>query len=226
MRAPTAHGCVFRHEGFSWEAPEVGRAEPCGVQYHAQCVRAGEPFSTRLANHDGLVMPWQVPVPHYVCELCMVRGQIQRELRNHINDIILLFLERMRQIDFLHNWARKTLGQYGGKLRFRMRFQSQFGVKVLAPSVLHRPARTPAIPLVWAELYYSLRQTKGEDGEYHPIRFASARPIRSAAALFYTLDMQDTYVGRMGIKGAPKKFHDVPIFLVFFRSETPKRNPT
>jgi hypothetical protein len=43
----------------------------------------------------------------------MVRGQLQRELRNQTEDIVLLFLERMQQIDFLHNWAQKTLGQLG-----------------------------------------------------------------------------------------------------------------
>jgi hypothetical protein len=82
-------------------------------------------------------MPWQVPLPHYVCELCVVRGQLQRELEHRVQDTVLLLLERMRQIDFLHNWGRKTLGQYGGKLRFLLlRFQTHFGVKVLAPSKL------------------------------------------------------------------------------------------
>jgi hypothetical protein len=60
-----------------------------------------------------------------------------------------------------------------------------------------RPVQTPAIPLVWSELYYSLRQTKGDDGSYHPLRFASIRPLRSAAALYYTLDMQDAYPRRV-----------------------------
>jgi hypothetical protein len=138
-------------------------------------------------------MPWQVPMPHYVCELCVVRGQVQRELRHHVRDIVLLLLERMRQIDFMHNWTRTTLSQYGGKLRFLLRFQAHFGVRVLQSTPLVRPACTPAIPLVWSELYYSLREFKGEDGIHHPIRFVSVRPLRSAAALFYTLDMQDTY---------------------------------
>jgi hypothetical protein len=103
----------------------------------------------------------------------------------------------MCQIDFLHNWGRKTMRQYRGKLRFLLRFQTHFGVKMLAPSTLARPVQTPAIPLVWSELYYSLRQTKGNDGTYHPIRFASVQPLRSAAALYYTLDMQDTYPRRV-----------------------------
>jgi hypothetical protein len=123
----------------------------------------------------------------------MVRGQLQRELRHDVSDIVLLLLERMRQIDFLHNWTKRTLGQYGGKLRYLARFQEHFGVQVLVPAPMVRPVHTPAIPLVWSELYYSLRQTKGEDGAYHPIRFASVRPLRSAAALFYTLDMQDAF---------------------------------
>jgi hypothetical protein len=90
---PSVHRCIFRHEGFPWV--ETGRAQACDVQYHAGCVRAGAPFATRLANDEGLVMPWQVPLPHYVCELCMVRGQLQRELRHRVQDIVLLLLERM-----------------------------------------------------------------------------------------------------------------------------------
>jgi hypothetical protein len=78
-------------------------------------------------------------------------------------------------------------------LRFLLRFQTHFGVKVLTPSILARPVQTPAIPLVWSELYYSLRQTKGDDGLFHPICFALVRPLRSAAALYYTLDMQAAY---------------------------------
>jgi hypothetical protein len=174
-----------------------GRADACNAQYHAGCVKAGPPFVTRLGNGEGLVLPWQVPVPHYVCELCVVRGQLQRELRHDVRDIVLLLLERMRQIDFLHNWAKRTLGHYGAKLRYLARFQEHFGVQVLVPATLIRPVQTPAIPLVWSELYYSLRQTKGEDGLYHPIKFASVRPLRSAAALFYTLDMQDAFPRRV-----------------------------
>jgi hypothetical protein len=113
-----------------------GRAQACNTQYHTGCVRAGPPFATRLANHEGLVMPWQVPLPHDVCELCMVRGQLQRELHHHVQDIVLLLLERMRQIDFLNNWGKKTLGQYGGKLRYLLHFHSHFGVQVPTPSIL------------------------------------------------------------------------------------------
>jgi hypothetical protein len=175
-----------------------GWAQACNAQYHAGCVRAGTPFATRLAKADeGLVMPWQVLLPHYVCKLCMVHEQLQRELSHHVQDIVLLLLERMRQIDFLHNWAKKTLGQYGGKLRYLLRFQSHFGVQVLTPSILVRPVQTPAIPLVWSELYYSLRQIKGDDGAYNPIRFASVRPLRSAEALYYMLDIQDAFPRRV-----------------------------
>jgi hypothetical protein len=57
-----------------------------------------------------------------------------------------------------------------------------------------RPPDSPAIPLVWSELlYYSLREHKGRDGEVRPIQFASVRPIRSAVAHFYTMDMQSAY---------------------------------
>jgi hypothetical protein len=67
----------------------------------------------------GLVLPWEIPIPHYICELCTVRTQLRRELEHTAQDTMLLMLERMRQIDFMSVWKRPTLRQYGGKfLRF------------------------------------------------------------------------------------------------------------
>jgi hypothetical protein len=109
---------------------------------------------------------------------------------------MLLMLERMRQIDFMSVWKRPTLRQYGRKLRFVQSFEARFQGRVLRPTTLVRPLDSPAIPLVWSELYYSLREHKGRDGEVRPIKFASVRPIRSAVAHFYTMDMQSAYPPR------------------------------
>jgi hypothetical protein len=46
---------------------------------------------------------------------------------------------------------------------------------------------------MWAELYYSLRNRRGKDGTYNRISYGTVRQIRSAAGMFYTLDMQAAY---------------------------------
>jgi hypothetical protein len=45
--------------------------------------------------------------------------------------------------------------------------------------------------LQWAELYYSLRSSKGIDGELRRIGFNTTRQLKSAASMYYVLDMQD-----------------------------------
>jgi hypothetical protein len=99
----------------------------------------------------------------------------------------------MRKINTLNNWQQKTLQKYGPLLQYLMRFEKRFGVKILHPTPLSRPPCTPAIPLMWSELYYSLRNTQGKDGEYHRIGFGTVRQIRSAVSMYYTLDMQAAY---------------------------------
>jgi hypothetical protein len=195
---PAVHCCEFRETGFPWDMEQNHvRARACGVQYHAGCVRVGEPFRTRLADSKGLVLLHQAPLPHYICEACQVRRELGRELLKTQADVALLMLERMRQIDTLNNWQRDTLKKYGPLLKFLLRFERQFGVQILKKSRLSQPPRTPAIPLMWSELYYSLRNTKGKDGVLHRIGLGTIRQIRSAAGMFYTLDMQAAYPQRV-----------------------------
>ena len=191
-RAPAVHCCHFRRSGFPFENSEL-HARPCGVSYHARCVRVGEPFRTRLADSKGLTLPHQVPMPHFVCEACQVRAELGRELNLLVPDRCLLMLERMRMIDNLNFWAKTTVKKYGSSLRYLHRFGHQFGVHPLQPSPLQAPPRSPAVSLQWALLYYSLRTTKGKDGELHRIGFGTTRQIRSAAAMYCTLDMQDKF---------------------------------
>jgi hypothetical protein len=180
---PLHHACEFGRTGFPWsDDPDSKWAQPCGVQYHAQCIRAGAPFHTRLPNQQGLVYPWQAPAPHYVCELCVVRAHLQRELSRIGTDVALLIIERVRQIDFMSGWSMNTLKKYGPHLRYLERFCQQFGVQALRPMPLVRSPTSTAIPLCWTELAYSLRTSKGRDGDTHRIKYNTVRQIHSATA--------------------------------------------
>ena len=189
-RAPAVHCCHFRTSGFPFENSRL-HAIPCGVSYHASCVRVGEPFRTRLADSKGLTLFHQLPMPHFVCEACQVRAELGRELHRLVPDLCLLMLERMRMIDTLNLWAKNTVKKYGTSLRYLQRFGNHFGVRPLQPSALVAPPCSPAVSLQWALLYYSLRTKKGKDGEIYRIGFGTTRHIKSAASMYYTLDMQD-----------------------------------
>jgi hypothetical protein len=97
--------------------------------------------------------------------------------------------ERMRMIDAMNWWQKRTLQQYGPHLRYLRQFDQYYGVRSLAPTPLARPPRTPAIPIMWSLLNYSLRYNR--DGDR--IKHQTVRGIKSAASLYYTLDMQMAY---------------------------------
>jgi hypothetical protein len=160
-------------------------AVPCGVAYHRDCVRAGPPFVTRLEKNKGLFLPF-VKRPHFVCELCTVRAELGRELQRTDRDIQLLMFERMRMIDSLNWWQHNTLKQYSPHLKYLERFGSHYGVGTLVGSPLKRPPVSPSTPIMWALLNYSLRSNK--EGER--IKHNTVRAIKSAASIYYTLDMQ------------------------------------
>jgi hypothetical protein len=98
-------------------------------------------------------------------------------------------VERVRQVDYMGGWSLSTLKKYGPYLRYLRRFENQFGVTVLEAPTLLRPPISPAYTLNWAQQLYALRMTKGRDGEFNRIRFATVRQIRSAASWFYTQEM-------------------------------------
>lgn len=157
----------------------------------------GVPFTTRLDKGEGLYYPWHAPTPHFVCELCSVRAHVNRELFRRGIDLALMMVERVRQVDYMGGWALSTLKKYGPYLKYLKRFESKFGVQVLDAQAMLRPPISPAYPLNWAEQLYALRLTRGRDGEFNRIRYATVRQIRSAASWYYTQELSMRYPGQV-----------------------------
>ena len=97
--------------------------------------------------------------------------------------------ERMRMIDSLNWWQLKTLKQYGPHFRYLEGFGKFYGVGTLVASPLKRPPVTPAIPIIWSLLNYSLRVNKEGDR----IKNNTVRAIKSAASVFYAIDLQNAF---------------------------------
>ena len=189
------HSCDFRLRGFCFSDEAVPRARPCGVGYHAKCIRAGLPFRTRLENGRGLIYPHAMDFPHFICECCQVRAAVDRELRRDGTDTALLMLERMRMIDVSCAWKGSTLGKYGPLIRRIRRFEEWSGVKTLVPTALDRPPVTPALGLQYAVLQYSVDQAKGlaiQTGG-PPKTYQTVSKLRSAASTWYNFDLQQSY---------------------------------
>jgi hypothetical protein len=192
-KRPCHFVCDFQCSGFPFRdhRSEIW-AVPCGVSYHADCVKAGEPFRTRLPLDKGLICPAGPKLPHFICELCQVRCMINQEIQARVKDIELLLMERMRLIDSLSWWQKSTMKTYGPYLGFLERFENHYGTPVLSTNKLIRPPCSPGIALIWAQLLYSLRLYQGER-----IKFNTIRMLRSAASLYYTWDMHLAYNGKV-----------------------------
>jgi hypothetical protein len=184
---PLGYGCDFRVTGFQFT--DGTRARPCDTAYHGRCIQAGPPFRTRLPNGKGLCFPHNVPIPHFVCECCQVRGLLNRELDATARDVALLMLERMRMIDIISNWRETTLGQYSPALRSLQAFEKWSGVPTLVPTTLTRPPTGRIYGIVYAQLCSTLPKRGKEEG----IKYDSSRKLRSAASMWYNLDMQLCY---------------------------------
>jgi hypothetical protein len=190
-KRPRQHACNFLARGFPFLSH--GWALPCGVGYHADCIQAGEPFRTRLSDQKGLVCPVIPHHPHFTCELCQVRAMLDRELLPIAADLQLLLLERLRIIDTASWWAKRTVTKYKPSLDFLSRFGSRYSIHMLVATIIRRPSRSESISLIWAQLLYSLRVNN--DGER--IKFGSIRALHSAASVFYSLDQQAMFPGRL-----------------------------
>ena len=159
--------------------------QPCHVSYHAECLRVGPPFTSRLKRGQGLSFPKVRHWGTFICELCTVRGVLARELRCAA-DIDLLRFKRMRLIDMANAWASGTHTQYQQKLSIIRQFEHDYRFSVLSPLPLDRPPASIDIPLMWIQESYSLRPSPKRDGT---ISMATVRHLRSAASQFLGWEM-------------------------------------
>jgi hypothetical protein len=153
---------------------------PCHTSYHAECIRVGSPFSSRLKHGAGLCFPKVRHWGTFICELCTVRAVVQREL-HCASDTLLLQLERMCLIDSANAWALGTHTQYQGKLSIIRAFEATHNFTVLRQPLLVRPPSSIDIPLMWIQESYGLRRSTKTNS---PIAMATVRHLRSAASQF------------------------------------------
>ena len=142
-------------------------------------------------------MPTLADFPGFICEACTVRAVTQRPLRAHSLDWTLLALERMRILDVINSWSLGTHQQYQSKMKVIRSFERQFAVPILQLTPLASPPVSAAIPLGWCQQLYSLRpSTRSHTGRPDStVTFGSTRAIRSAASLFFKLDLQAAFPG-------------------------------
>lgn len=167
------------------------------MQYHTDCVRVGLPFRTRLRGDGGLRLPKLPDFPGFICELCTVRSVLDRELRHEVQDYTLLGLERMRMLDVMNSWSLGTHQQYQSKIRVIRGFEQTYGLDILRLTPVDRPPSPPSIPLGWCQQQYSLRSSlrSHKVGPHVTVSFGATRAIRSAANMFFKLDLQTVYPG-------------------------------
>ena len=104
-------------------------------------------------------------------------------------------LERIRLLDIAWSWARGTHRTYQTQFNFIRRFEHNFLVPVLAPSVPLAPPSSPDIPLAWCMEHRALQQVRARSGGSFlaPISFSTVQQLRSAAAQFYQLSAVITH---------------------------------
>lgn len=152
---------------------------------HAECIRVGPPFSSRLPNGGGLCFPKVRHWGTFICDLCTVRSVVSREL-HCASDLDLLRLERMRLIDTANAWAVGTHSQYQQKLSIIRQFEANHNFTVLLqPQLLYPPASLD-IPLMWIQESYSLHTSTKTDST---VSMATISHLRSAASQFLGWEM-------------------------------------
>ncbi len=180
--------CHFSTRGFPLRN---GWAKPCHSGYHAKCFKLGPPFRSRLSDGKGLSLTRNMAeiIPIFVCECCTVRRVLQREITMYGKDQSLLALERMRILDMTHHWAPGTMSNYQSKLRVLTRFSKFFECPILDVPILPEPPVTPAIPIMWAQQYYSLQQRSRKrfneyaDDDDGRVEYSTVRHLRSAVSV-------------------------------------------
>lgn len=173
--------CHFHQRGFTLKGQ---RFKACGVAYHMECLRVGEPFVTRRDDEGGLSFPSQAVPPIFICESCTVRSVLGRETWS-LSDHNLMALERMRILDVAHSWAPGTYSTYRPFVKAINAFQMKYQVSILKAPYLDHPPSDSIIPLMWCHEAYSLRQGRTRstgDPTMSRVRFATVRQLRSAVA--------------------------------------------
>jgi hypothetical protein len=191
--------CHFAHKPFMLKGAAGGvpgprMCVPCQTRYHVNCFRLTKPFLSRLADEGGLRMPPSIAsiLPVFICECCTVRAFLGKELTWHPRERALMMLERMRILDMVHQWAPGTIDQYKGKIRLIRQFEQTFQCKVLREPELAAPICIEAVPLMWAQQFYSLQQRKWHRGtavltpDEDRVSYGTVRTMRSAASLYHT----------------------------------------
>ena len=146
--------CSFAEPGFAFSNGQV--AHLCKSSYHPACILAGLPSTSRRHNSGGLVFPKISLWPVFVREACTVRAVLDQEL-TEADDWKLVCFERIRLLDMAHSWPEGTHSMYQSKIRFLHRFEHAFGVPILSRTPLAKPPVSAEIPLMWAQLSFSLQ---------------------------------------------------------------------
>ena len=173
---PSVYVCEFANSGFPFSR---GRALPCGVCYHQECVLAGPPFKTRLSGTNGLQYRATPFLPWFICECCQVRVLLQREVTKSTRDVSLLMLERMRMVDTANHWRDNTTKVCHRLLRNLQEFTAWSTIPTLVKPALLAPSQSACFGLMYAQLRSSI-QGEGR-------KFQTVRQLRSAASAWYTM---------------------------------------
>lgn len=169
-----------------------------------------------------LIFPSVHTWPTFICECCTVRAVLDRELHS-ARDTFLMLLERMRLLDIARHWATGTHRQYQNRLRRISQFEQLFRVPILRSGSLAFPPRDPAIPLMWAHEFETIRpqpQGRRPDME-HRLQFNTIRSLRSAVSYYLALDSVirqpslGVYDARRNFLHSTGRYTDSAIFSLF-----------
>ena len=147
------------------------------------CIRAGAPFRTRLGGDTNLAYPADMASLPFICEGCVVRANLDRELINCESDNHLLGLERMRNIDTARYWSKGTLTATQRHVRKLHSFAEDYSIPGFCrdPDISHPPV-SPVIPIMWAVSEYTLQTSRKTKD---PITYNTARALQSSASAYF-----------------------------------------
>ena len=89
-------------------------------------------------------------------------------------------------LDTMSRLAEGSMRTYKYPLRRIQRFEAQFGVTILQPTLISTPSTSACIPLMWAQLDHTLQPGKREGTT---VQYSSARAVHSAVSAYYQFDL-------------------------------------